>query len=59
MTALTWPEWLKGDLTNEERLSKIMAAVHRCYMEHENHDQVPSGPHMTISVAENFIRQML
>lgn len=59
MPQLTWPEWLAGDLTDQERLRKIMAAVHRCYMEHESHGQVPSGPHMTISMAENFIRQML
>jgi acetone carboxylase gamma subunit len=56
---LPWPEWLAGAVTSQERLQKILAAVHRCYMEHDDPAQVPTGPHMTISMAENFIRQML
>jgi hypothetical protein len=55
----TWPEWLTG-MTDRERLSKIMMAVHRCYMEHEpGRQEPPSGPHMTISMAEQFIAQLL
>ena len=57
--AFTWPEWLKG-MTDRQRLSKIMMAVHRCYMEHEpGRQEPPSGRHMTISMAEEFIAQML
>ncbi len=56
---LTLPDWLAGEMTSQERLHKILAAVHRCYMEHEDGGQVPTGPHMTISMAEVFIGQML
>jgi hypothetical protein len=53
------PGWLAG-IPDRERLRKIMAAVHRCYMEHEpGRQDPPSGPHMTISMAEEFIAQML
>jgi hypothetical protein len=53
---LAWPDWLTG-ISDRERLHKILAAVHRCYMEHEG-ETVPTGPHMTISMAEHFIAQM-
>lgn len=57
---LTLPDWLAGETSDRERLRKIMAAVHRCYIEHpEGGGMVPTGPHMTISMAENFIAQML
>ena len=56
---LTLPGWLAGETSDRERLRKIMAAVHRCYMEHPEGGMVPSGPHMTISMAEQFIAQML
>jgi hypothetical protein len=54
----TWPDWLTG-MTGRERLQKIMAAVHRCYMEHEPGIQNPSGPHLTIGMAEKLIAQLL
>jgi hypothetical protein len=56
---LTLPDWLATEKTDRDRLAKILAAVHRCYMEHPEGGQVPTGPHMTISMAENFIAQML
>jgi hypothetical protein len=56
---LTLPEWLASETSDRERLRKIMAAVHRCYMEHPEGGIVPTGPHMTISMAENFIAQMI
>jgi hypothetical protein len=56
---LTWPDWLT-DMTDRERLRKIMAAVHRCFVECEPGRRVPpSGPHMTMTMAEQFIAQML
>ena len=59
METLTWPDWLAGEMTDHERLRKILAAVHRCYLEHPECGTVPTGPHMTISMAEQFIAQML
>lgn len=56
---LSMPDWLADAETDRVRLSKIMAAVHRCYMEHPEGGMVPSGPHMTVSMAEEFIAQML
>ncbi len=57
---LSLPDWLADAETDRKRLSKIMAAVHRCYMEHEpGRQEPPSGPHMTISMAEQFIADML
>ena len=53
------PDWLAGEMTDRERLRKIMAAVHRCYMEHPEGGMVPTGPHMTTDMAEIFISQML
>lgn len=54
------PDWLAGAETNRERLRLIMAAVHRCYTEHEpGREEPPSGPHMTISMAEEFIAEMI
>ncbi len=57
---LTWPHWLASETSDRERLRKIMAAVNRCYMEHQpGRQESPSGPHMTISMAEEFIAQMM
>jgi hypothetical protein len=56
---LAWPPWLEGEMTNRERLAKIMTAVHRCYMEHPDGGMVPTGPHMTVAMAEQFIAQMM
>ena len=56
---LTLPDWLADAETDRERLRLIMAAVHRCYMEHPEGGMVPTGPHMTISMAEEFIAQMI
>lgn len=57
---LTLPDWLASEETDRERLRKILAAVRRCYTEHPEGGQVvPTGPHMTISMAEEFIARML
>jgi hypothetical protein len=40
---LPWPDWL-ADMPDRERLRKIMAAVHRCYMEHPEGGVVPLDP---------------
>jgi hypothetical protein len=53
------PDWLADAGTKRERLRLIMAAVHRCYMEHPDGGMVPTGPHMTIVMAEEFIAQMI
>ena len=55
---LAWPSWLE-DLTDRERLGAIMAAVRRCYEEHPPGGMVPTGPHLTTSMAEQFIGRML
>ncbi len=56
---LTLPDWLAGEMTDRDRLALIMAAVRRCYAEHSGGGMVPTGPHMTTSMAEEFIAQML
>jgi len=56
---LTLPDWLADAGTKRERLRLIMAAVRRCYMEHPEGGMVPGGQHMTISMAEEFIAQMI
>lgn len=58
--APSWPDWLAGASTDPERLSRILAAVARCYEECPLADgAVPSGPHVSVSMAGALVGQML
>lgn len=56
---LTWPDWLAAETSPQDRLHAILTAVARCYNEHPDGGMVPTGPHMTITMAETYIAQML
>jgi hypothetical protein len=53
------PPWLAAEPTARAKLTAIMAAVRRCHEECGNRQSHPTGPHMTTSMAEVFIGQLL
>lgn len=54
------PDWLAAKATDPAKLRAIMGAVHRCHMECPSAaTEDRTGPHITTSMAEVFIAQMM
>jgi hypothetical protein len=54
------PEWLAAEPTAQRKVTAIMAAVRRCYAECPIGDpSEATGPHITTTMAEVFIGQLL
>lgn len=53
------PEWLAAEPTDRAKLTAIIGAVRRCYAECPGSGAPATGPHMTTTMAELFIGQMM
>lgn len=53
------PDWLAAQATDLAKLRAIMGAVRRCYAECPVDPKERTGPHMTTSMAEEFIAQIM
>jgi hypothetical protein len=56
---VTEPDWLAAQATDLAKLRAIMGAVRRCYAECPVDPNERTGPHMTTSMAEEFIAQLM
>lgn len=53
------PEWLAAEPSDRAKLTAIVAALRRCYAECPGSGAPATGPHMTTTMAELFIGQMM
>jgi hypothetical protein len=57
------PDWLAAEPTAQRKLTAIMAAVRRCYAECwpplRQRTVEPTGPHLSTTMAEVFLGQLL
>lgn len=56
------PEWLAAEHNPRKKVTLIFDAVVRCVVTHhapEVLDALPCGPHMTATMAEHFVQQIL
>jgi hypothetical protein len=53
------PDWLAAEPTDRAKLTAIIAALRRCYAECGGHGHAPGSPHITTTMAELFIGQIM